>query len=103
MEKNELVKKMLGLLQETLEEEGGAENLELNANSPLVGAEAIISSMGLVSFIVDVESMLTDNYELDLTLVSEDALSRSQSPFRCIDALADYVFELSMEPVLDDK
>ena len=39
-----------------------------------------------------------ENYNLTLTLVSERALSRKKSPFRTINALADYVFELVETP-----
>ena len=51
--------------------------------------------MRLVSFIADLETTLASDYGLNLTLVSEQALSRSKSPFRSVDALADYILELT--------
>jgi hypothetical protein len=54
--------------------------------------------MRLVSFIADLETTLASNDGLNLTLVSERALSRERSPFRSVDALADFVLELASAP-----
>ena len=100
MIKQELVGVMIELLQSALEahriDEGTAlAPVRATAQLPLIGEEAAVTSMGLVSFISDVESTLQEKYALELTLVSEQALSRKHSPFRSIDALADYVMELA--------
>ena len=63
--------------------------------SPLLGQDAVLSSMGLVTLITDAESVLADEHGVEVTLVSEDAFSRRQSPFRTVEALADYVLELA--------
>jgi hypothetical protein len=103
MNKLELVDFMLDMLQSALE----AHRMDEGTNSApvratpdlqLIGEQAVVTSMGLVSFISDVESTLQEKYGLDLTLVSEQALSRKKSPFRSIDALADYVLELAGVP-----
>ena len=60
-----------------------------------MGEDAVVTSLSLVSFIADVESTLADSYDIDVTLVSEHALSRRRSPFRTIATLADYVVELT--------
>lgn len=100
MSKPELVKLMLEMLQGALDahriDEGtNAEPVQAGVELPLIGESAAVTSMGLVSFIADVESTLQEKYGLELTLVSEQALSRRKSPFRTIDALADYVLELT--------
>lgn len=92
---------MIGMLQQTLDAhilDGGGEAVRASADLPLIGEDAAVSSMALVSYIADVESTLMENYNLTLTLVSERALSRKKSPFRTINALADYVFELVETP-----
>lgn len=92
---------MIGMLQQTLDAhilDGGGEAVRASADLPLIGEDAAVSSMALVSYIADVESTLMENYDLTLTLVSERALSRKKSPFRTINALADYVFELVETP-----
>ena len=102
MQKQQLVDLMLGLLQGALDEQSvdaaGAESIKASATLPLVGDNAAVTSMGLVSFIADVESSLADDHGVSVTLVSEQALSRKRSPFRSVDALADYILELVGAP-----
>jgi hypothetical protein len=103
MRKQELAGLMLEMLQGALDahriDEGtNTEPVQAAADLPLIGEDAAVTSMGLVSFISDVESTLQEKYGVELTLVSEQALSRKKSPFRTIDALADYVLELMGVP-----
>jgi len=101
VEKQAIVDLMIGMLQQTLDAhilDQGGEAVRASADLPLIGEDASVSSMALVSYIADVESTLMENYNLTLTLVSERALSRKKSPFRTINALADYVFELVETP-----
>jgi hypothetical protein len=103
MRKQELVGLMLNMLQDALDahriDEGtNTDPVRASADLALIGESAAITSMGLVSFISDVESTLQEKSGLELTLVSEQALSRKKSPFRTIDALADYVLELMGVP-----
>ena len=86
---------MVGMLGEALEEEGLADAGAANGSLPLLGADAVLTSMGLVTLITDIESILEEEHGIEVTLVSEDAFSRRQSPFRSVDALADYILELT--------
>lgn len=95
MQKGELIDLMVPLLERVLSEQDERVAVRAAASSPLVGENAIVTSLSLVSFIADVESILADGYGIDVTLVSEHALSRSKSPFRTIATLADYVVELT--------
>lgn len=94
MDRQALVTKMIDMLREAVETEGDGENIKVAADSSLVGGDAILSSMGLVSFIMDVEGELESEHDIQVTLVNESALSRRHSPFRTVDSLADYVLEL---------
>jgi len=94
LQKRELVDLMVALLGRVLSEQGEADG-EVRPSSPLVGEEAVVTSLSLVSFIADVESTLAESHDLEVTLVSEHALSRHRSPFRTIETLADYVVELT--------
>ncbi|MGQ0537406.1 MAG: hypothetical protein ACT4R6_00545 [Gemmatimonadaceae bacterium] len=95
MDRQPLVNMMLGLLQATLDEQNEHASVVATAALPLVGENAAITSMRLVSFIADLETTLANDHGLSLTLVSEQALSRSKSPFRSVDALAEYILELT--------
>lgn len=96
-----LVDLMIGLLQQTLDAhllDQGGEAVRAAADLPLIGEDAAVSSMALVTYIADVESTLMEKYDLTFTLVSERALSRKRSPFRNVTALAEYVLELVEAP-----
>ena len=101
MDRQAIVDMMVEMLQQTLDAhilDQGGDAVRATADLPLIGEDASLSSMALVSYIADVESTLTENYNLTLTLVSEKALSRKKSPFRTVNALADYVLELVETP-----
>lgn len=101
MEKQAIIADMLEILQGTLDShvlDQGGDAVRATPELILIGESAAVSSMALVSFIADVESTLMEKYDLQVTLVSERALSRKKSPFRSIDALADYVIELVENP-----
>ena len=95
MDRQPLISMMTGLLQATLDDQNEHGAVTATPSLPLVGENAAITSMRLVSFIADLETTLASDYGLNLTLVSEQALSRSKSPFRSVDALADYILELT--------
>jgi len=63
-------------------------------DAPLFGAEAQLDSMELVSFVADVEERANERFGADCVLADERALSRSRSPFRSLEALAEYLCEL---------
>jgi len=95
MQERELIDLMVSLLGRVLSEQDERADVQATASSSLVGEDAIVTSLSLVSFIADVESTLADSYGIEVTLVSEHALSRRKSPFRTITTLADYVLELT--------
>ncbi|HEX7070506.1 MAG TPA: hypothetical protein VF190_06860 [Rhodothermales bacterium] len=97
MQREVLLAEMVDLLQSMLEDKG--EEMQASAAAPLIGGEAIVTSIELVSYIGDVELMVSEKYQLDISLVSEQALSRRNSPFRTVETLADYVLELVGETV----
>lgn len=62
-------------------------------STPLFGEHSILDSMGLVNVVVDIEAeLLAKNIEISLT--SENAMSRRHSPFRTVITLVDYISEL---------
>jgi acyl carrier protein len=60
-------------------------------NSSLIGGDSILDSLGLVSFIVDLEAELF-NKGLHITIVTDKAMSLSSSPFRTINTLIDFIY-----------
>lgn len=58
------------------------------------GPGSSLDSMGLVSFLADLEFRLAEEFGRELVLASEQAMSRSRSPFRTVTALTEYIHEL---------
>ena len=57
----------------------------------LYGREGCLDSLGLVSFILDVEEAVNAHTGLKLVLADERAMAQQRSPFRTVQSLADYV------------
>ena len=67
----------------------------LDENIRLIGTSSIFDSMELVQFIVEVESLLDEEFELEIELTSEKAMSRRNSPFISINTLTEYIVDES--------
>jgi acyl carrier protein len=78
-----------------------AAKLGRSADSRLFGDNGL-DSLGLVRFIVMVEERLEDRTKLQLTLASDKAMSRSSSPFKTLQTLADYISECLAEEGFHD-
>src|SRR4029450_11486304 len=61
------------------------------AETRLLGSESVLDSMHLVSLIIAIEREVEDTFGVALTLADERALSMTESPFRSIQSLADYI------------
>ena len=95
MDRATLIESMTGLLKAAVDAQGEQHEMEVLSDSPLVGGDTVLSSLALVTYILDVEAMLDTDHGQQVTLVNEQALSRSQSPFRTVETLADYILELT--------
>jgi acyl carrier protein len=63
----------------------------------LLGSESALDSMHLVSLIIAIEREVEESFGVELTLADERALSMNASPFRSIQALADYIGTLIID------
>ena len=73
------------------------QRVDVSVNTPLFGKDAKIESLSLVSLIVDVEGELNSDYNLDISLTDDRAMTREISPFTTVQALKDYILELAEE------
>ena len=67
----------------------------LDENIRLIGVSSIFDSIELVQFIVEIENLLNEEFELEIELTSEKAMSRRNSPFISINALVEYIVDES--------
>jgi acyl carrier protein len=72
--------------------------VEVNGETRLFGATALLDSAALVSLLVEVEQQINDLVGTEILLADDRAMSQKQSPFRNIGTLAEYVVML-----LDEK
>ncbi len=78
-------------LNEELENEAF---LNPNSKTKLYGGNGAMDSLALVSFIADLEDKVSDEFEKDIVLADEKAMSVKTSPFRNVESLSSYIKEL---------
>lgn len=66
----------------------------LDEATNLVGKQAVLDSLALVTFIVDLEQRIEEELGAVLTLTDDRAMSQKSSPFRTVGALVAYLEEL---------
>ena len=88
--KDELAKMIIEIAGELREEEEIEIADELQADTPLFGADGLLDSMGLVSLVIAVEQAIEEQFERRVSLADEKALSQANSPYRTVNSLADY-------------
>jgi len=72
----------------------GLEVGEINYNTQLLAEGSVIDSMALVSIIVDLESELSEIFNLEISLSDDEAMSRVESPYKNVNNLVNYITEL---------
>ena len=90
----QLIFKTIDEINETLPDDS---QLEKSTQTQLLGRQGKLDSLGLVSFIILLEQHITEELNTAITLADEKAISRSKSPFRTVETLADYTLELLEE------
>ena len=63
----------------------------------LVGADAVLDSLGVVQLIVEVEQRVESAHNISVTLANDKAMSARNSPFRTVGVLADHVIATAQE------
>jgi len=81
-----------------LNEELECETLENPTNkTKLLGGNGALNSLALVSLISDLEDRISEEFDKDIVLADEKAMSQRASPFRTVAALTDYIEKLLSE------
>jgi hypothetical protein len=82
---------VLSALAAINESKPASEQFVPKPETPLVGQGAVLSSLELVTFILEVEARLVEDFGLQITLTDDRAFSQARSPFRRPRALAEYI------------
>lgn len=91
---DEIEKIIIGALEKLNEEFPNDKRITINNQIALLGEESEIDSISLVALIVDIESRINSNYDLELSLTDDRAMIRAESPFLNVQTLKNYILEL---------
>jgi len=92
MDKNVAVEIVTACLKSVLEQADTAVD-KITEDTVIVGPDAVLDSIGVVSLIVDIEQHLQMEHDVTVILASEKAMSQKNSPFRTVGVLAAHVVE----------
>jgi acyl carrier protein len=95
--REEVVRIILDALESLNQELDEAARVAIGPATPLFGPDAQLDSLSLVSVIVDVETALTIQWNVPISLTDDRAMSREISPFDDVGTLTDYILELLQE------
>ena len=90
---------ILRTLQDLIDTFPEAERFTPNNDTILFGQGSTIDSLTLVSFIVDLEALLSEEFSQIISLTDDRAMTREKSPFNSVNDLAEYIVEI-IDPAL---
>jgi len=93
MKLKDLKSNLINLLNDFIQENEIEINCEIDENTRLIGSSSIFDSLELVQFIVEVEQFLDEDYDIEIQLASEKAMSRRNSPFISLKSMYDFILE----------
>jgi acyl carrier protein len=88
---------VLDSLNEVFVQAGTPAPAEITEQTVLVGADAVLDSLGVVQLIVEVEQRVEQGHGISVTLANDKAMSQRNSPFRTVGVLADHVVATALE------
>ncbi len=97
IDREKIINLLLSTLEVHFDEINESVDLTERENIKLFGGDGLLDSIGLVSFVVEVEERLEDEFDVSVVLADEKAMSRRTSPFARISYLADYILEVVNE------
>lgn len=83
-----IIFKTIGELNETLKNKIP---LDKGLDIPIFGGKGYLDSLGLVNLLVSIEQNIEDEFDINLTIADERAMSQRNSPFRTIGTLVKYI------------
>ena len=88
---------VIASIQEVFAQTGEAAPAVLTEDTVLVGKDAVLDSLGVVSLIVEVEQRVEGEHGASVTLANDKAMSARNSPFRTVGVLTDHLVSMVAE------
>ena len=79
------------------QERGADEQIAVGIDTCLFGEGSALDSLSLVSVIVDLETLVSDQFGKPISLTDDRAMGRNPVPFTDVKALKTYLLELLAE------
>ncbi len=95
--RNNAVEIVVASLKEVFAQTGSPAPDNIHDDTVLVGNDAVIDSLGVVSLIVEIEQRVESDYGVSITLANDKAMSARNSPFRTVGVLSDHVVATAAE------
>lgn len=96
--KDKILKIVYESLTDALAASGTSLEGELSAETRLYGVKGALDSIALVGLIADIEDRVSQEFDRDIILADERAMSQRLSPFGRVSLLVDYIEKLLQEP-----
>jgi acyl carrier protein len=84
-------------LQEVFVQSGMPAPETITDDTVLVGKDAVLDSLGVVSLIVEIEQRVEAEHSVSVTLANDKAMSQRNSPFRTVGVLTDHLIAVITE------
>lgn len=97
IERSAALKIVIASIQEVFAQTGMPAASALTEDTVLVGKDAVLDSLGVVSLIVEVEQRVESEHNASVTLANDKAMSARNSPFRTVGVLTDHVVAMVLE------
>jgi acyl carrier protein len=88
---------VIASIQEVFAQTGEEAPGALGEDTVLVGKDAVLDSLGVVSLIVEVEQRVESEHGASVTLANDKAMSQRNSPFRTVGVLTDHLVAMVLE------
>jgi acyl carrier protein len=91
-DEHEILDLIFAVLAEAPKREGAA--TAVDADTPLIGEDALLDSLGLVALITGLEQRLDDEYGVIIAIAIDEAIGEDDGPLRTPGTLVKYVRSL---------
>jgi acyl carrier protein len=95
--RNKILALIFNSIDELNSQSGLDSQLSKTKETVIFGKASPLDSLGLVNLIVSLEQAINDEFNLEITLADERAMSLENSPFKTVSTLADYILLLLKE------
>lgn len=98
MKQQEIIDVIYKAIDEVNEQQDDdALKIEKTLATEIFGQKGTLDSLGLVNFIVVLQEIVADEFDVEIMLADERTLCQENCPFRTVEVLADYILELIEE------